>query len=81
MIDSNDDMPIVLAGDMNFEFSNRNFGFQIFKQWFEDFKMSTVLLDVDSPTAYTYDSSTGRSCIDHVVVSNDLCILFLLFTP
>ena len=72
VIDSNDDMPIVLAGDMNFEFSNRNSGFQIFKQWFEDFKMSAVLLDVDSPTAYTYDSSTGRSCIDHVVVSNDL---------
>jgi len=73
VIDTYEDMPVVLAGDMNFDFLDHNSGFQVFKQWMEDFSMSSIPMDVSSPTAYTFCSSSGcSSYIDHVVVSSNL---------
>jgi hypothetical protein len=59
---------------MNFDFTDGNKGFMVFKKWMVDFNLTAVPLAVDSPTVFTYcHQSLGcSSYIDHIVVSNDI---------
>jgi len=74
VIDLNPDMPVVLGGDMNFNFTDSDNGFMIFKQWMKEYNLINVSLAVDSPTSYTYCNLalSCSSCIDHFVVSSNL---------
>jgi len=73
-LDAFPEKPVTLVGDFNFDFTDRNCGFSVLKNWMSDCHISAVPLAADRPTPCTYfnDSLLCSSHIDHFLVSKTL---------